>query len=306
MKRRNFIKTGLMGTAAISMAPTVLLSRQDCNVTNNDILGPYWAENHPYRVVLANIDEPGTRIHIAGTVKANDCETPIQNAIVDVWHANDDGCYTIFQECDSGNTDEDPYNLRGQMLTNENGEYAFESIWPGYYTGRPRHFHYKITTPNGLELVTQCYFESDPEVDDDWIETHPGLVIPLEEGEEGEEGLYGIFDIVMDETSVEVSADDAKGAVPSKPFLNNNYPNPFNNTTQIEFGIPRQGHVSLTVYDMAGKWIVNLVDGTLPPGTRVLQWNGTDSFGNSVPSGNYLLVMKSGGFTRSKKIVLLK
>ncbi len=90
MKRRNFIKTGLMGTAAISMAPTVLLSRQDCNVTNNDILGPYWAENHPYRVVLANIDEPGTRIHIAGTVKANDCETPIQNAIVDVWHANQD------------------------------------------------------------------------------------------------------------------------------------------------------------------------------------------------------------------------
>ena len=61
MKRRNFIKKGLMGTAAISMAPTALLSRQDCNVTNNDILGPYWAENHPYRAVLANIDE---QVHV--------------------------------------------------------------------------------------------------------------------------------------------------------------------------------------------------------------------------------------------------
>lgn len=303
MKRREFLKLSAFSTMTAGVAPSTFLQARDCDLTSEDILGPYWDENHPYRTLLAHADEPGTRIFISGTVKANDCDIPISNATVDVWHANDDGCYTVFQECDTGNPDDDPYNLRGQMLTGENGEYAFESIWPGYYTGRPRHFHYKITTPNGLELVTQCYFESDPEVDDDWIETHIGLVIPLEEGEEG---LYGVFDIVMDETGVEVSADDVKGAVPSKPFLNNNYPNPFNNTTQIEFGIQRQGHVSLTIYDMAGKWIVNLVDGTLPPGTRVLQWNGTDSFGNSVPSGNYLLVMKSGGFTRSKKIVLLK
>lgn len=303
MKRREFLKLSTLSTLTAGIAPAALLKARDCELTSDDIMGPFWDENHPYRTLLAHADEPGTRIFISGTVKANDCDIPIPNAIVDVWHANDNGCYTVFQECETGNPDEDPYNLRGQMLTNENGEYAFETIWPGYYTGRPRHFHYKITTPNGLELVTQCYFEADPMVDEDWIESHPGLVIPLEEGEDG---LYGVFDIVMDETGVEVGVDDANTPVPAKPFLNNNYPNPFNNTTEIEFGIPRQGHVSLTIYDVTGQWITNLVDGALAPGSHILKWNGTDSFGQAVPSGNYLLVMKSGGFTSSKKIVLLK
>ena len=303
MKRRNFIKTGLMSTAAISMAPTALLSSQDCNVTNNDILGPYWDENHPYRAVLANIDEPGTRIHIAGTVKANDCETPIQNAIVDVWHANDDGCYTIFQECDSGNTDEDPYNLRGQMLTNENGEYAFESIWPGYYTGRPRHFHYKITTTENLELVTQCYFLIDPEVDDSWLANHQGLVIPLEEGVGG---LYGVFDIFMDEDAIQVGSVKHQSQIPQEPYLNNNFPNPFNNSTQIEFGISKQEHVIISIYDVSGRWIINIIDKNMLPGIHKFRWNGKNSRGNHVPSGDYLLVMRSGSFTRSRKILFLK
>ena len=171
------------------MPKSILLGR-DCSTTYPDILGPYWSENHPERTVLANSDEPGTRIFISGIVTTNDCEIPIQNALVDVWHANDDGCYTLFQECESGNSDNDIYNLRGVMATDENGYYAFESIWPGYYSGRPRHFHYKITTPSGLELVTQCYFEVDPYINEEWEENHPGLVIPLEETENG---LVGIF-----------------------------------------------------------------------------------------------------------------
>ena len=131
MKRRTFLKTGLLGAFATGITPASLLEGRDCDTTSPDILGPYWAEDHPYRTVLANSEEPGTRVFISGTVTANDCETPIENALVDVWHANDDGCYTVFMECDSGNSDEDPYNLRGIIVTDENGAYGFESIWPG-------------------------------------------------------------------------------------------------------------------------------------------------------------------------------
>ena len=256
MKRRQFIKTGLVGTFAAGMTPLSLLKGRDCDITNSDILGPYWSEDHLYRTILANSDEPGTLIFISGTVKANDCETPIQNGVVDVWHANDNGCYTVFQECDTGNSDEDPYNLRGKMLTNENGEYAFESIWPGYYATRPKHFHYKITTPNGLELVTQCYFEGDPQVTEEWEADHPGQIIPLEEGENR---LIGIFDIVMDEEDNQVGINGETVPLPQKPVLSQAYPNPFNNSTRIEFSISRQGHVSLEIYDMNGKWVTSLV-----------------------------------------------
>ncbi len=302
MKRRQFIKLGLLGTAATGIAPGTFLKGRDCDLTSDDILGPYWSQNHPYRTVLAHTDEPGTRIFISGMVQANDCETPLHNAIVDVWHANDSGCYTVFQECNSGNPEEDPYNLRGQMLTNENGEYAFESIWPGHYGSRPKHFHYKITTPENQELVTQCYFEGDAQIDEQWENNHPGLIIPLEESDNG---LYGVFDIIMDEEA-QVGIENELVTVPEKAFLNHSYPNPFNNSTQIEFGLSRSGHVSISIYNVSGRWITNLTEQSWRAGTHLLKWNGQDSSGKMVPSGSYLVVMKAAGFTGSKKILLLK
>ena len=70
MKRRTFIKTGILGAFATGITPGSLLKGRDCDTTSLDILGPYWAEDHPYRTVLANLEEPGTRVFISGTVKA--------------------------------------------------------------------------------------------------------------------------------------------------------------------------------------------------------------------------------------------
>ena len=303
MRRREFIRIGALGSVAAGIVPGALIKGRDCGLTTSDILGPYWDENHPHRTLLAHADEPGERIYISGTVKYNDCHSPIPNATVDVWHANDDGCYTLFQECETGNPDEDPYNLRGQMITNQNGEYAFESIWPGYYAGRPRHFHFKVTTPGGIELITQCYFESDPELDDQFVETHSGLIINLEDGESG---LYGTFNIVMDENGTQVGINDSKLISPSIPFLKNNYPNPFNNSTNFEFGIFNKAHVFISIYNVKGEWVTNLVDDIVYPGIQTLQWSGKDTFGEQLPSGNYLLLMQAGTFTISKKFVLVK
>ncbi len=302
MRRRTFIKTGLLGIFATGLRPSSLWKGLNCDPTQIDILGPYWSDGHPYRTVLANSEEPGTRIFISGTVTANDCETPIENVLVDVWHANNDGCYTVSMECDTGNPEEDPYNLRGIMVTDENGGYAFESIYPGYYTGRPKHFHYKITTPHGTELVTQCYFEDDPRVDDQWLESHPGLVIPLVETEDG---LVGIFDIVMNEEVI-VGIDNAPD-FPQQFNLYPTYPNPFNNSTQIQFNISRPGYVSIGVYDSNGKWVTNIIEKHINSiRTHTLDWNGVDMNGNLVSSGSYLIVMKYAKAIISRKVTFIK
>ena len=302
MKRRKFIKTGIMGTIGAGIMPSSLLSGRDCDTTFPDILGPYWSGGHPQRTVLANSEEPGTRIFISGNVTANDCETPIPNAFVDVWHANDDGCYTIFQECESGNSDEDTYNLRGIIVTDENGYYAFESIWPGYYAGRPRHFHYKITTPSQSELVTQCYFEVDPYINEEWEENHPGLVIPLKETENG---LIGTFDIVMDEEAY-VSIDSASN-LPNKRFaIDTAFPNPFNNSIRIDFTINDPGYVDIGIYDIKGKWVINLIGKYMNSGKYSTAWSGTDMSGNFITSGTYLVAMKFGSSYQTKKINLIK
>ena len=293
----------MLGVFTTSLAPGSILEAINCNPTSPDILGPYWTEGHPYRTLLANAEEPGTRVYISGRVLANDCETPIENATVDVWHANDEGCYTIFMECDSGNSDEDPYNLRGVITTDENGEYAFESIWPGYYSGRPRHFHYKITTSNGTELVTQCYFEDDPQIDEDWQDSHSDLVIPLIETDYG---LVGIFDIIMDEETVDIETKKNISIVPKNMTLSHAYPNPFNNSTKIQFNIPEHGYVSIGVYNSAGRYIAQIIEKKMNKGTHYINWKGIDNHGKSIPSGSYLIVMKYSGLIISRKISLIK
>ena len=303
MKRRAFIKNGIMGTIGIGFMPGYTTSSRDCTKTLSDMLGPYWSPNHPERTVLANLEEPGDRIFISGVVTADDCGTPIQNASVDVWHANDEGCYTVFQGCESGNSSNDPYNLRGIIFTDQNGYYGFESILPGYYAGRPRHFHYKITSPSGLELVTQCYFEVDPLTNGEWEENYPDLVIPLEETENG---LVGVFDIIMNEEASSVKVDNKHSISPNSFTLDTVYPNPFNDSINIHFTINNFGYVDIGVYDLRYKWIVNLIGKQMHSGNYNIIWRGEDVTGNAVASGPYRIVMKFGSSIQTKKINYIK
>ena len=302
MKRRKFLKNGLISLAGVTIYPS-LLNARDCELTSSDIEGPYWSQNHPNRTILAGLDEPGTRIFISGSVKYNDCETPIPNTQVDVWHANDEGCYTIFQECESGNSEQDPFNLRGIMETDENGNYAFESILPGYYSGRPRHFHYKATTPSGLEHITQCYFQTDPNIDDQWEDSHPGLVIPLTETEEG---FIGSFDIVLNEPYLGFYTENVTSPFFEDFYMKTIYPNPFNSSTQIQYKINKPGNVSISIYDISGKWITSLLNKKMNKGEYQITWKGFDAKGETVSSGSYLVVMKFGKNVRSRKLNYLK
>ncbi len=197
MKRKEFLqKSSILGLGTV-LIPTNVIS-QMCDLTTEDILGPYYIENAPTRIIIASPDEPGDRLFITGTVFANDCETVVSGAMVEVWHANDDGCYSINQECDTGNPDGDDFNLRGKVFTDENGQYRFETILAGHYGSRPKHIHYKITHPDGTMLVTQLYFEGDPYCDSDtWCSDAEDRIIPLEIEPDG---LHGVFDIILDST----------------------------------------------------------------------------------------------------------
>ena len=95
--------------------------------------------------------------------------------------------------------------------------------------------------------------------------------------------------------------------LPPQSFeLENNYPNPFNPSTQIKFKIARSTEVSVDVYSILGKHIKNLTSKFYPPGEYNLTWNGVDDSGNQVPSGVYIYRLTSGYFSASKKMILLK
>jgi len=89
--------------------------------------------------------------------------------------------------------------------------------------------------------------------------------------------------------------------------LAQNYPNPFNPTTTIEFTLRERSHVTLRVYNVAGQLIATLVDAVRAPGVmHRVEWDGHNAAGQSVASGVYFYRLQTKGFTKTKKMVLLK
>jgi agmatine/peptidylarginine deiminase len=102
----------------------------------------------------------------------------------------------------------------------------------------------------------------------------------------------------------EVSAE-SQPVVQSK--LHHNYPNPFNPTTTISFSIAdKTAPTKLTIYNLKGQQISQLVNETLAAGQHSIVWNGTDASGNNVASGVYFYKLSNGDFVDNKKMILLK
>ena len=77
--------------------------------------------------------------------------------------------------------------------------------------------------------------------------------------------------------AVVTSVEETQPLVPSGYVLEQNYPNPFNPTTQILFSLPNSERVTLTIYNLLGQKIAELVNGLMAAGSHVVTWNGRDS-----------------------------
>ena len=84
------------------------------------------------------------------------------------------------------------------------------------------------------------------------------------------------------------------------------YPNPFNPITTLRYDLPEDALVILTVYDMLGREITQLVNTTQEAGFKSAQWDATNSMGRPVSAGVYLYQIQAGKFVQTRKMVLLK
>jgi len=86
-----------------------------------------------------------------------------------------------------------------------------------------------------------------------------------------------------------------------------NYPNPFNQTTTINYSVTNAGNIKLIIYDLLGREIRTLVDEYQTVGPQSTEWNGTDKKGTKVPSGTYFYQIRRGdGEASSKKMIFLR
>ena len=115
-------------------------------------------------------------------------------------------------------------------------------------------------------------------------------------------GLYQQMAIMNNST---ISTDDGSLG-PESYTLHQNYPNPFNPITTISYDIPEDALVNITIYDMMGRVVSNLVSSQQNAGYKSIQWNATNNTGQPVSAGLYLYTIQAGDYIQTKKMVLLK
>jgi len=94
--------------------------------------------------------------------------------------------------------------------------------------------------------------------------------------------------------------------VPMHYMLYQNYPNPFNPRTVIQYEIPIQGHVTITIFDILGREVVALVDAVQGPGYKAITWDGKNESGLPVGVGLYFYQLHTPTYIHTKKMVLVR
>src|SRR5882672_4878002 len=142
----------LAAAAALPVVPAFAQTRQlTCGeLTAQQTEGPFFKTSTPLRVSLLEPQSRTPRLIVTGQVLSARCQ-PVANALLDFWHADEDGEY-----------DTRGFRYRGHQFTDAQGSYRLQTIVPAEYPGRARHIHVKVQAPGKRVLTTQLYFPGDP------------------------------------------------------------------------------------------------------------------------------------------------
>ena len=104
---------------------------------------------------------------------------------------------------------------------------------------------------------------------------------------------------------VQSSASEVK-LIPVQYSLQQNFPNPFNPSTEIRFNLPSDGFVNLEVYNLTGQKVKTLESRNMQPGYHSVIWDGTNYAGEKVSTGMYFYMIQTDKFHNTKKMLFLK
>jgi PKD repeat protein len=93
---------------------------------------------------------------------------------------------------------------------------------------------------------------------------------------------------------------------PGEFVLSQNFPNPFNPTTYIQYNLPSDCHVLLTIHNILGQTVMTLVDQHQSGGLQRVTWDGTSESGETLPSGIYFYRLTANGLSQVKKMMLIR
>ena len=113
-----------------------------------------------------------------------------------------------------------------------------------------------------------------------------------------------IFHYAADMSSI--SDDNPKTVVASGYVLEQNYPNPFNPDTRIDFTIPANEHVNLSIYNLEGRLVKTLVNQAMNSGKHIANWDGTNEIGAKVSTGMYIYQLRTNSILLNRRMTFVK
>ena len=173
--------------------------------------------------------------------------------------------------------------------------------------------HFYNTTNLSTDLSAEGFVET---ADNDWTwDGEPGeepteVIVQLETIDKTSGSIrfwVRLHDTCQRTVDVDPMTDLGREVMlPTSFALEQNYPNPFNPSTSITYHLPEALHVTLVVYDVAGREVRTLVDAALDAGMHTVTWDGTAQDGRAVGSGIYLYRIEAGEYTKTHKMTLIK
>ena len=195
---------------------------------------------------------------------------------------------------------ENTYGVRVRTGSNPDLGHASGGSSTGYNIFIPATTYYVYNKTSNTVSAEQDYWPASP----------PEICLPLPTK------IYGPVDAdpalcspptLFLVVSQRILGEETGESAPIRFELTQNFPNPFNPATTIAFSVPPPGaRVEITLYDVVGRRVAELVNGHKTPGRYRVSWDGHNRRGESVASGVYFLRMRAGTFVETRKLHLIR
>ncbi|MCU0422436.1 MAG: T9SS type A sorting domain-containing protein [Bacteroidia bacterium] len=332
--RREFLKlTGLFGAASLLpfqqvFASTRVKKAASCTLIPTETAGPFpldLTENTTF--FRKNITETKTGVPLKLKLKIigdNNCG-PMQNVRVNIWHCDKDGLYSGYSQTNNQGQAGLTY-LRGYQFTDVNGEVEFETIFPGWYTGRICHIHFQVYVSSSYSAISQLTFPitekqalysanstfytkgTDPlalTADNIFSDGYQFQLASLTQNSTTG-GYESYLEVTVQGTGTvgmgHIEKENAKNFT-----LGQNFPNPFTTETTIPFKLVLPSSITLDLYDLQGRKVATLQRKNLNSGDHELNLNMHEL---NLPHANYVFQLKvenaNGTYVDSKLMTAFK
>ena len=136
------------GRETVNLEPTPAAGEK-LGLTPEETAGPFFRPSSPLKTNFRESGITGSPVRLSGVILDRRAR-PIPGALLDFWHADAEGEYDL-----------KGFRCRGHQFSDTTGRYTLETVMPGLYPGRTRHYHVRLQSAHGPVLTTQLYFPGE-------------------------------------------------------------------------------------------------------------------------------------------------